>query len=134
MISELRSKLPIWNINSFAQYFLETMREYSGDFVVSCDSVRTATNKLYEGLSSVSYLHPYPSEGNYVLSRILHSFTGESLTATLFNEFGMLINNMSTKRGLDLEEGSFVRMASKTAEENGELVRAVQELESTITK
>ena len=133
-ISELRSKLPIWNINSFAQYFLETMREYSEDFLVSCTSVRAATNKLYEGLRSVSYLHPYPSEGNYVLSRVLHSFTGESLTANLFNEFGMLINNMSTKRGLESEEDNFVRMASKTAEENAELIRAVQELEATMAK
>ena len=69
-----------------------------------------------------------------MLSRILHSFTGESLPANLFNEFGMLINNMSTKRGLESEDDNFVRMASKTAEENAELVRAVQKLEALIAK
>ena len=134
MISELRARLPIWNINSFAQYFLETVQDYSEDFAVSCNNVRDATSRLYEGLRSVSYLHPYASEGNYVLSRVLHTFTGGSLTAALFNEFGMLINDMSKKKGLDSGQGGFVRMASKTGEENDELVQAAKELEATIPK
>ena len=35
-IAELRSHLPIWGINSLAQFYLETIEEYRQEFVESC--------------------------------------------------------------------------------------------------
>ena len=129
-IAELRSNLPIWGINSLAQFFLEQIGEYQQEFIDSCAEVRRASQLLSSGLQGVSYLHPYPSQGNFVLSRLLKGFTATELTTRLFEEFGILINDCTRKAGLD---GSFVRMASRTVEENAQLVQALQALDATIT-
>ena len=129
-IAELRSHLPIWGINSLAQYFLENIGDYQQQFADSCAEVIRASHFLSAGLQGVPYLHPYPSQGNFVLSRLLNGLTATELTTRLFEEFRILINDCSRKKGLD---GSFVRMASRTVEENAELVQALQTLNATIS-
>jgi threonine-phosphate decarboxylase len=129
-IAELRSHLPIWGINSLAQYFLENIGEYQRQFDESCEQVRQAAQFLYAGLQEISYLHPYPTQGNFVLSRLVNEFTATELTTRLFEDFKILINDCSRKKGLD---GSFVRMASRTVEENAQLIQALQALDATIS-
>ncbi len=129
-IAEMRSHLPIWGINSLAQYFLERIEEYGQQFADSCAQVRRAAQSLYSGLQGVPYLHPYPTQGNFVLCRVLNGLTATELTDRLFGEFRILINNCGRKNGLD---DRFVRMASRTLEENAQLVQALQALDATPT-
>ncbi len=128
--ASLRSDVPIWSINSLAQYFLEEIGPYLQEYAKSCSQVRYATQTLYSGLQSVPYLHPYPTQGNFVLSQVIHGITAGELTARLFKESNILINDCSGKRGLD---NRFVRMASRTVEENAQLVQALQSLSATVT-
>jgi threonine-phosphate decarboxylase len=128
MTASLRSDIPIWSINSLAQYFLEELGSYQQEFAESCSQTRYATQSLYSGLQSVSYLHPYPTQGNFILSQVLHGITATELTARLFKESNILINDCSGKKGLD---NRFVRMASRTVEENAQLVQALQSLAVT---
>jgi histidinol-phosphate/aromatic aminotransferase/cobyric acid decarboxylase-like protein len=125
IITNLRKDVPIWSINSLAQFFLEQMGSYRKEFLQSCVDVQAATKSLYRGLDSVSYLHAYPSEGNFVLCKTLSGWTASDLTDKLFDKFAILINDCSRKNGLD---SSFVRIASRTQEENTELVEALKVL------
>ena len=120
LIARLRAELPIWNVNSLAQFFLERLGGYGSQFADSCAQVRRATQALYRGLRGVPFLEPYPTRGNYVLCRSSSDLTGSEITARLFDEFGVLVNDCSRKRGLD---GRFFRIASRTTEENEELIR-----------
>ena len=124
----LRRDVPIWSINSLAQYFLEEIGAYQQQFADSCSRVRDATQMLCSELHSVPYLRPYPTQGNFVLCRLLRGVTATELTARLFEEFNILINNCGKKAGLD---DQFVRMASRTVEENTQLVQALQALAAT---
>jgi threonine-phosphate decarboxylase len=119
-IARLRTVLPIWSINSLAQFFLENLNAYGSQFSDSCTQVRRATQILYRKLQSVPFLEPYPTRGNYILCRTSASLTGSGITARLFDEFGVLVNDCSGKHGLD---SRFFRIASRTIEENEELVR-----------
>jgi histidinol-phosphate/aromatic aminotransferase/cobyric acid decarboxylase-like protein len=127
-IARLRAELPIWSINSFAQFFLENMSEYEARFNESCVQVREATQSLYRGLQSVPFVEPYPSHGNYVLCRTSPEHTGAEITARLFDEFHVLVNDCSGKNGLD---SRFFRIASRTTEENESLVGILQKLAAT---
>ena len=120
LIARLRAELPIWSINSLAQFFLENLGRYGSQFTDSCTHVRQATQALYRGLGSVPFLEPYPTSGNYVLCRTVPGLTGSGVTTRLFDEFGVLVNDCSGKQGLD---NRFFRIASRTSEENEELVR-----------
>jgi histidinol-phosphate/aromatic aminotransferase/cobyric acid decarboxylase-like protein len=121
-IADLRSALPIWSINSLAQFFLEHIDEYGAEFIDSCLQVRQATQALYRGLQSIPYLDPYPTHGNYILCRTSPDLTGSDITARLFDEFNVLVNDCSGKRGLD---SRFFRIASRTTEANEKLIRTL---------
>jgi len=123
IIANLRRDVPIWSINSLAQFFLEQIGNFHEEFSQSCLDVQSATKSLFTELQSIPYLHAYPSEGNFVLCRVLPDFTASDLTDRLYSRFGILINDCSRKKGLD---GSFVRIASRTKEENSELVQALK--------
>ena len=125
-VADLRQDLPIWNINSLAQFFLEKMPDYQEQFYRSCELLKSATQRMYSGLQDISYLKPYPTQGNFVLCRILHGFNASELTAHLFNRHRILVNNCGGKEGLD---DSFLRLACRTEEENAELLEALRDLE-----
>ena len=126
-LAALRSDLPIWNINSLAQYFLEEMVKFRPEFAESCAQTRAATGRLFDGLGDVPYLDPYPTQGNFILCRTLHGFTGEELTTRLFEHSRTLINNCSSKDGLD---DFFVRIATRAQEDNGRLIESLKQLGS----
>ena len=121
-MAKLRTELPIWSINSLAQFFLERMGEYQAQFVESCTQVREATQALYRGLQGVPWLDPYPTNGNYVLCRTSAELTGTGITERLFDEHQVLVNDCSGKNGLDAR---FFRIASKKAEANEMLVNTL---------
>ena len=129
VVAELRSAIPIWSINSLAQAFLEELAAYQSEFTQSCAQVRLATDALFAGLQTVPYLHPFTSEGNYVLSRVIGGSTGSELTARIFEECNILINDCGGKKGLT---GQYVRMASRTKKENAELVEALLSLSANM--
>ena len=128
-LAELRNDLPIWSINSFAQYFLEEMGDYREEYAESCIRVKAATLKLVQGLSEVPYLQPYPTQGNFVLCSILHGFTGQEVTERLFEDSRILVNNCGSKNGLD---GDFIRIACRTEEDNNHLVEALKRIAKPI--
>ena len=124
-IAALRNDLPIWNINSLAQFFLEEFRAYHEEFAESCRRVRAATGRLYKGLEEVPYLYPYPTQGNFVLCWILYGLTAQELTDSLFERSRTLVNSCGSKYGLD---DHFVRIACRTEEENDWLVEILKEM------
>ncbi len=124
-LADLRNDVPIWSVNSFAQYFLEEMGEYQWEYSESCRQVREATQKLVKDLEEVPYLYPFPTQGNFILLQILYGFTGEELESRLFEDSRILVNNCGAKDGL---EGEFIRVACRTEEDNGRLVEALLRL------
>ena len=129
IVSTLRSEVPIWSINALAQFFLGEINNYQKQFLASCVDVRKATDTLYSELQSVPFLHPYPTEGNFVLCKLLNGVTAPQLTERLFQDYKMFINNCSHKKGLN---GWFVRIASRSKEENIELGQALRSISEDV--
>ena len=124
-LAALRSDLPIWSVNSFAQFFLEEMGGYQSEYTESCRRVREATRKLVRGLEEVPFLYPYPTQGNFVLCSVLYGFTGQELTDRLFEDSRILVNDCGSKDGLDR---NFIRIACRTEEDNDRLLEALMRI------
>lgn len=118
----LRKLLPIWNINSFAQCFVESLSDYGEEFRESCVQTSKDTRGLHSELSMLQYLRPYETDANFVLCELTDGLQSSELAKSLFDEHRMLIHDCSVKAGLD---SRFVRIASRTKAENGELIAAL---------
>jgi len=124
---KVRSELPIWNLNGFAENFLETSTRFQEAFVTSCVQVRKDRDEFYRELSTVKGLTPYRPDANFVFCRISDN-TPDSLTIAkkLFVEHNIYIKHCQSKA---MQEGDrFLRIACRTPSENSRLVSALDEL------
>jgi len=120
-MASLRGLLPVWNINSFAEYFLQIFGLYASQYGAACDEIVRQREKMTERLAAFPFLHPYPSQANYILCRV-EGMTSRELADRLLAE-DILIKDLSEKTGF--RGGSFVRIAVRDESDNRALYDAL---------
>lgn len=124
LVSGLKKDVAIWNINSFAEFFLQIYEKYRSDYEQSLARLRECRRAMSERLSELPYLEVYPSEANYMMCRIKDGGPlAVDLTRRLLLEEKILIKDLTGKKGL--EGGQFIRLAIRRPEENERLVQAL---------
>lgn len=126
LLEKIRSNLAIWNINSFAEYFLEIFPLYMRDYVRACDRLAEERVRFTERLREFGFLKVYPSQANYVMCRV-EKISSRRLANLLIDRYSILIKDLSTKRGIDGRQ--YIRIAIKSREENDFLLKALAEIE-----
>lgn len=123
----VRQRLPIWNVNGFSEAMLRSMAAYKGEFEASVKKVREDYMELYEGLRRIPSLRVYKPDANFVFCRIESgSLDGPGLAHKLFTDYKILIKDCSNKAMPESER--YLRIGSRTAEENSRLVEALGDL------
>jgi histidinol-phosphate/aromatic aminotransferase/cobyric acid decarboxylase-like protein/choline kinase len=124
LVGSVRERLPIWNINSLAEFFMESFLKYRDEYKLSCERVIQNRNVLYEELARTEFLKPYPSFANFVFCEVTSGQTASLLRDRLFMSHNILIKDCSNKSGLKPDR--YVRIASRTSEENRRLLSALR--------
>lgn len=123
LLKEVRSKLPIWNINSFGEYFLQIMGKYRRDYRYGCEKQKKVRGKFIEDLKSITWLDVYPSQANYLLCKVNGKMSSTQLTNRLFQQ-NLLIKDLSDKEGFNGE--NYIRLAVRNKKDNRALVEALK--------
>ena len=126
LVSNVREALPIWNVNCLAQFFMESFLKYREEHRLSCEKIIENRNNLYAELTHISFLKPYPSFANFVFCEVAGEWTASSLRDVLFTRHNILIKDCSNKSGLKTDR--YVRIASRTSEENRSLLNVLRSL------
>lgn len=123
----LRENMPVWNINSFAEYFLQIFSLYKASYWNACDKIVQQRTYLQDKLAEISFLEVYPSQANYIMCRVTGKYQAKELATRLISEDKILIKDLSRKDGF--QGKSFIRIAVKDEKENEELYRALKRLD-----
>ena len=126
MIAYMKKDVAIWNINSFAEYYLQIIEKYQDDYEEALVRFKDVRRRYVRGLKKIKNLKVYTSQANYILCKVLDGPSSRRLADILLNRYNILIKDLSTKTGFD--GGSFIRLAVKTDEENDAMVRALEEV------
>lgn len=126
-IDALKKDVAIWNINSFAEFYLQIFNKYENDYKASCLNFRTERDLFFNELSSVDYLRVIPSQANYFLCEITDRFTSHQLTLTLLRDHDILIKDCSSKAGFPTER-QYVRIAIRDRADNSHLASILKRL------
>lgn len=126
-IDALKKDVAIWNINSFAEFYLQIFNKYENDYKASCRHFRDERDIFFNELSSVDYLRVIPSQANYFLCEITDRFTSHQLTLTLLRDHDILIKDCSSKAGFPTER-QYVRIAIRDRADNSHLASILKRL------
>ena len=119
----INNNLPVWNINSFAEYFLQIINMYKKDYMHGCEQIKEERAKFYNELIKIEGLNVYPSEANYFMMQ-LNNGSANELAEQLLENDKVLIKVLNGKNGFDDKE--YVRIAIKSREENGYLLESIK--------
>lgn len=126
LINYMKKDVAIWNINSFAEFYLQIFGKYQSDYVKACQKFIVERKRFEEQLSHIDFLRVIPSQANYFLCEVTQKYTSTELTKLLLNRFNILVKDCNTKKGI--EERNFIRIAIRSKEDNDYLIQKLSEL------
>ena len=127
MILRLKKDVAIWNINSFAEFYMQIEEKYKKEYEVALDLIRAERTRFQDELNHISGIRVIPSQANYIMAELNGSMTSKELTKRLLLKHNLLIKDLMGK----VKDGQYVRIAVRNTEDNNKLIAALrQELRS----
>ena len=127
IITKMKKMVSIWNINSFAEYFMQIFTKYEKDYKRACEKFITEREDFEKKLKEISFLRVMPSQANYFLCEILPPKSANQLVLTMLKKYNILVRDCSNKLGFDGKQ--YMRIAVRSHEDNSKLIIAFKELE-----
>lgn len=125
MIEQMKKDVAIWNINSFAEFYMQIAEKYSGDYENAMKKARNERNRFENELADIHGLRVIPSQANYVMAEITDGITAAELNRIMISRYEILIKDLSAKLSGD---GQYVRLAVRTREENNRLISVLKDI------
>lgn len=121
-IAHIKKDVAIWNINSFAESYLQIEEKYKKNYASAMARFREVREKMRAELEQVKGLRVLPSQANYFMCELTGEITAQELCVRLLHE-NLLIKDLSAK----VKDGKqFIRLAVRREEENEALVSALK--------
>ena len=120
-IRKMKKDVAIWNINSFAEFYMQIEEKYKKDYLSALEKLRKERTRFQSALSEINGIRVIPSQANYVMVE-LENYNATELTKVLFDKYNLLIKDLSSKTN----SGQFVRLAVRNTDENNVLIAALQ--------
>lgn len=127
LLADMRRCMPIWNINSFAEYFLQISSLYADSYKASCDKIVAQRVLLEQKLNEISFLNVFPSQASYIMCHVKAPYRSKEIAAQLLIRHNLLIKDLSEERGFHSEQ--YIRVTVKSEAENIRLYEALKTLE-----
>ncbi|NQU33456.1 MAG: histidinol-phosphate aminotransferase family protein [Bacteroidetes bacterium] len=123
-VATVRNGIHIWNINGFAEEFLRILPQYKHEFEDSCEKVKLDRDTFYKKLCAIKGMTVFKPDANYIYCRLPDTaLSGPEVTKRLFIEHNIYIKDSVGKTQPDATR--YIRIASRTDEENSKLMEAL---------
>ena len=126
MITLLKKEVSIWNLNSFAEYFMQIFTKYEKNYKRACEKFLIERASFKKSLDEIPFLHVMPSQANYFLCEVLSPYTAKDIVIKLLKGFNILTRDCSNKIGLDGKQ--YMRIAVRNHADNTRLVKALSQI------
>ena len=123
-IKAIKKGVSIWNINSFAEFYLQIEEKYHKDYLSSLETIKKERNRFFSLLSNMEGLRTIPSEANYIMVEIINGKKATEITKKLLSEYNILVKDLSMK----IKGGEYLRLAVRNTEDNNRLLIALKEV------
>lgn len=127
LMFKIRKNVGIWNINSFAEFYMQIYGKYEKNYVLSCYKFRKERQIFERSLKQISYLRVAPSLANYFLCEAIDKYTSYELALKLLTDCNILIKDCSSKKGFPKEK-HYIRIAIRDRKDNNAIAETFKTL------
>lgn len=127
LIATMKKQVSIWNINSFAEFFMQIYPKYRDDYKKACDQFIQARGNFEKELKEISFINVMPSQANYFFLEVLPPFKPIDLCAILLRDYNILASACLAKKGI--EPNRYMRIAVRNHGDNTKMIEALKDIE-----
>ena len=120
-IAGMKKDVAIWNINSFAEFYMQIAEKYKGDYAAALEKLRAERARFQRELGGIPGIRVIPSQANYLMAEITACISSKALLIRLMTEYDLLVKDLSPKTG-----GNYLRLAVRDTDDNNALLRALK--------
>ncbi|MFF5492583.1 pyridoxal phosphate-dependent aminotransferase [Streptomyces aquilus] len=125
LAGRVRSMLPKWNLNAFAEYVVFMLKEHGAEYAQSLQQVRRDRLDMSSQLSALPGLTVYPSQGNFLFVRLPVGAEGTVVRDRLLSEHRILVRECGNKIG---SSSRFLRLVVRPQTDVRRLVSALEQV------
>lgn len=126
LIDFMKRDVAIWNLNSFAEFFMQIYTKHESDYRKAAVKFRQERDRFRGLLQDIPWLKVFDSESNYFLCEVMPPFTSHGLAVSLLKQHDILIKDCSAKKVFDGR--NYIRIAIRNKADNDRLVAALKSL------
>lgn len=126
LIAQMKQRVSIWNLNSFAEFYMQIYTKYERDYQKACARFVAERADFEQKLRQVPFLRVIPSQANYFLCEVLPPFTANEVVIRVLKGSNILTRDCSTKSGLN--GCQYMRIAVRNHADNALLIEALTSL------
>ncbi len=125
LIARMKKEVSIWNINSFAEFYLQIYNKYEKDYIKARAKFVEERDWFYSELQTIPYLRVIPSQANYFLCEVVDKYTSAELTWKLIVH-DVIISDCGLKSNMNGR--NLIRLAVRDRKDNSHLIDILRNL------
>ena len=124
VLAYIRGHIAIWNINAFAEYYLQIAEKYKVDYELALEEFRKEKRQMEEALMALKKVRVLPTQANYFMLELLNGQSAHEVATRLYRQYDILVKDLSTK----LDSDKYLRVAIRDRDDNERLIDALKEV------
>lgn len=122
MIDALKRDAAIWNINSFAEFYMQIEEKYNSYYKDALTKIKAERARFTAQLNAIKGVRVIPSQANFVMVELENGISSKSLLNSLLTKHNLLIKDLAAKTN----GGNYLRLAVRDTKDNDRLIHALK--------
>ena len=123
-INMIKKDVSIWNINSFAEFYMQIAEKYKKDYLQGIESFKAERKRFFQRLNEIGSIRVIPSQANYFMIELLEGHKAHEVTKSLLVKYNILVKDLSTK----LHGKEYIRIAIRNSMDNDRLAEIFKDI------
>lgn len=122
-IAFMKKDVAIWNINSFAEFYMQIEEKYKKDYAAALVKFQAERARFQDELAKIPGVRVITSQANFVMVELEKKISPKELLKKLLTKHSLLIKELTTKTN----GRNYLRLAVRDKEDDDRLVAAMKE-------
>ncbi len=126
LIRRIRKDISIWNINSFAEFYMQIFGKYEKEYKQACHQFIAERRRFEALLREIPYIRLIPTQANFFCLEVIDRYSSAELTKLLLERYNIMVKDCNSKTSL--KGRNYIRISVRDEKDNDALIAALREL------